>query len=800
MADVQTLLNNILKAVYGKDVRQYIHDAIKQCYYDGKAGGNDLEARDRVAAVEARMDTFTKLKEGSTTGDAELLDIRTGVDKTYESAGSAVREQIRGTRSMMSMVNIKWIPDTYITPDGKVYENPGRSSTDFIPCLEGVEITFLAEINHKDVSGLTFYDVNKNVISATVKISDVNKEYTIKAPIGTRFIKLSTLNTLGWSLEFSETPVFKYLEDYAKKSSTFVNDVECLVAYNYVIEGANSKPFSLNILGITYNDDGSFDIAPGGYYFASFAYKECAGNTYIGVKYTSDDHISIGFGETGGLTDQNIPYVYTEKINDYEIAKINKSHGPDTHPYLFIRIDNRGSESVMTVHDLKIVDGGKTNNDVGCYVGPSGSDTNDGTESRPLATVNKALMLGASNIYILGGTYEQTIDLGLTNRCNINISSYKTDRQVIFKDPNRVVTTTETAVNGYTKVYSVKTGKQFNSNNVWLFQEGITDKSTLITNEDRHPLQRGYKYRCEDTRISKCESSGVGEAIEEIQNSNEYKWYLDTATQTLYFSRPAKITASNPLCCSNGESLFKNANRHMSLTVSGIESKYLAFDVSKTTKSIITDCKATNICASGAFIYNHALSCEFVRCEAARCFYGPNGDGFNAHSTNTGDIHSKQTTVSLIDCWSHDNNDDGYSDHERSEITIIGGLYEWNGKGGITPSYGSHCTCYNVYSRNNYAGFYYTGLTEEAEGGQYGQLYCYGCVAENNNRGGTKAGFRVDGAGNSMILVECKSMGNNTGYVNGTDQCKAKLIDCRARGNTMAKYGTLDIVSTTVVS
>lgn len=142
MADIESLLKQILSAVYGKDVRQSIHDSIKQCYLDGKSGGNDLEARDRAAVAEARMDTFVKLTDGSTTGDAELKDIRVGIDGTvYGSAGTAVREQIRDTHTIE-------VGNTEPTRDNtQLWINPSSINSIKIPTVDDSATGYL-ELNY----------------------------------------------------------------------------------------------------------------------------------------------------------------------------------------------------------------------------------------------------------------------------------------------------------------------------------------------------------------------------------------------------------------------------------------------------------------------------------------------------------------------------------------------------------------------------------------------------------------------------------------------------------------------------
>ena len=103
-----------------------------------------------IKALTNRMDTFTRLGAGSTTGDAELLDIRVGADGTvYESAGTSTREQflMRNIKSetvadvnQLDLVSVEEVTKEVVT----VIETKGAEVINSIPqdytkALEDVE-------------------------------------------------------------------------------------------------------------------------------------------------------------------------------------------------------------------------------------------------------------------------------------------------------------------------------------------------------------------------------------------------------------------------------------------------------------------------------------------------------------------------------------------------------------------------------------------------------------------------------------------------------------------------------------
>lgn len=80
MVDMTQILNDILKAIFGKDVRQAIHDGIKR--------SNDIadDCDTRQTSLERQYDELLKNFSSSSPSAAEVVDARTGLDGTiYET-------------------------------------------------------------------------------------------------------------------------------------------------------------------------------------------------------------------------------------------------------------------------------------------------------------------------------------------------------------------------------------------------------------------------------------------------------------------------------------------------------------------------------------------------------------------------------------------------------------------------------------------------------------------------------------------------------------------------------------------
>lgn len=68
------------------------------------------ERQKEIAIERARIDQLTKMGEGSTTGDAELADIRVGNEgATYSNAGNAVRAQTKDVPAMMDNLQSPYV-------------------------------------------------------------------------------------------------------------------------------------------------------------------------------------------------------------------------------------------------------------------------------------------------------------------------------------------------------------------------------------------------------------------------------------------------------------------------------------------------------------------------------------------------------------------------------------------------------------------------------------------------------------------------------------------------------------------
>lgn len=185
MANIQNELNNIKNAVYGKDVRDSIHDAIEQCYNDAITNGNtnmevilargeyenlnerlkdhssqikDKANKNELEVERKRIDSFTSLIEGSTTGDAELIDGRLGDNGVaYSNIGGAIRGQFKEIKQGVNIEN------------GAIKAQLLKDHNKTTNLFDNTDVMLYKTYN---TNSKQFYDSETNFVSGKIYVSD----------------------------------------------------------------------------------------------------------------------------------------------------------------------------------------------------------------------------------------------------------------------------------------------------------------------------------------------------------------------------------------------------------------------------------------------------------------------------------------------------------------------------------------------------------------------------------------------------------------------------------------------------
>lgn len=119
----------------------------------------------KINALESRVNNLSSLKEGSTTGDAELIDARVGYDGyTYDTAGDAIRNQInsRVAKTDIFQEQVELNLNGYIGSSGNFVESSHGHCSDYID-VNFQNIDYCFNLNSNGI-GIAFYDNEKRFL------------------------------------------------------------------------------------------------------------------------------------------------------------------------------------------------------------------------------------------------------------------------------------------------------------------------------------------------------------------------------------------------------------------------------------------------------------------------------------------------------------------------------------------------------------------------------------------------------------------------------------------------------------
>ena len=321
---------------------------------DNKANKEDLKnlennsaSKQEVNVLEKRMSTFTNLKDGSTSGDAELMDGRNTFFGTNDiNIGEAIRKQMNAVYNGVYNLNIEWELGEMNSSSGENGSdvNPTQiRSKNFIGIPVNVDITFELTTNYNYF--ILKYDKDEvyqgyegvfsngtNILNTNcpyIKIAMANADYdtNVNVDMGLHLNPYFKVNSFknsensvvnlkndivnGILLNGRSISCYLVCQEHSErvhidtfsKTITFPPSYICM--NNKLLKVANEQVLSYEVSElykwIYYNDNSGkieitdFYIDKPYYYFLGLLYTDMIINSYCNFEFTVDKPLSIGF-------------------------------------------------------------------------------------------------------------------------------------------------------------------------------------------------------------------------------------------------------------------------------------------------------------------------------------------------------------------------------------------------------------------------------------------------------------------------------------------------------------------------